>query len=338
MNQSRLLLTLTALLGLNACGVNVIRPESTLTQQLPTPVMATAGMSEAERLSELERIRSEPRITFRFGRGDILQISVYDEPDLTVDDIPVGPDGMISFPLIGDIHISEKTVEDVRLEITTRLHYFLIDPKVSVLVRKYGSQQYTISGQIVTPGVFPLDTDITLTQALARAGGLTQGQFHASSVELADLNHAFISRRGKMLPVDFVALLRAGDLRYDLPLRPGDYIYIPSGLSHEVFVLGEVRRPDLFAFREGMHLSKALATAEGFTRDADLKRVHVIRKSLQDPELYIVNMNDVFAGKVADVILEAGDVVYVPSAALAKWSDIVNKIIPGMLFARNVTP
>lgn len=317
-----------------ACTTQSNRPALQPAKQLRLPELTTVGMTESERLIEIERIKSEPAEPFKLGRGDILYISVYDEPDLTVDGLPIRPDGMISFPLIGDLEAEQKTVEAVRLDLTDQLGYFLVDPKVTVVVKKYVSQRYTIIGQIVKPGTFSLDTETRLTQALARSGGLTQGQFHASSIELADLSHAFISRDGKMLPVDFVALFHAGDLRYDLPLKSGDYIYIPSGLSREVYVLGEVRRPDMFAFREGLPLSKALVIAEGFTREADLSRVHVVRGSLTNPALYIVNMKEVFAGRALDISLQPGDVVFVPATGLSKWSDIINKILPSMLLAR----
>lgn len=334
MNRLRLALTFLPILVLVACATKPNRPEPVPARQLVVPKLETVGMSETERLAEITRIRSEPVESYKLGKGDILHVSVYDEPDLTLDGVPVRPDGMISFPLIGDLEADKKTVEEVRLELTDQLNIFLVDPKVTVVVRKYASQQYTIIGQIVKPGTFPLNTETMLTQALARAGGFTQGQFHASSVELADLSHAFISRGGEMLPVDFVALFHAGDLRYDLPLRSGDYIYIPSGLSREVYVLGEVRRPDMFAFREGLPLSKALVIAEGLTREADMRRIHIVRGSLTSPELYIVDMKAVFEGRATDVPLQPGDVVFVPASGLSKWSDVINKILPSMVLAR----
>ena len=327
-----LLITLVA-----SCSSQPQRPSYVKPTMMPKPSIVSAGMSVEERLAVIDRLKAEPVPTFKMGYGDVLHISVYDEPDLTVDGIPVRPDGMISFPLIGDLMVVGSTAMDVRAAISNSLSEFLKDPKVTVLVRRYASQAYTIVGEVVKPGVFSLDTQVTLTQALAKSGGLTTGQFHASTVELADLGHAFISRKGDMLPIDFIALFQRGDLRYDLPLRSGDYIYIPSGLTEEIYVLGEVQRPDMFAFRQGMPLSKALVIAKGFTREADLSRVHIIRGSLVDPMLYIVDMNRVFTGTDPDVPLQAGDVIYLPPTGLARWADIVNKIIPGMVLARTGT-
>ena len=331
---ARLRACLLTLMLASCASESVHRPAYVAPKQLPQPALVSAGMSEAERIALLDEIRNEPTEEFRLGQGDVLFVSVYDEADLTIDGIPVRPDGRISFPLIGDVVAVDRTTGEIQAEITERLAQFLVEPKVNVLVREYRSQQYTIIGQVVKPGTFELNTSLSLTQALARSGGLQQGQFHATSVELADLSHAFISRKGRMLPVDFVALFSGGDLRYDIPLRSGDYIYIPSGLTKEIYVLGEVNRADMFAYREGMSLTKALVIAEGFSRVADIKRVHVVRGSLTNPERYVVDLKDIYSGRVTDVALAPGDIVYVPPTGLAKWSQMVDQILPSMVLAR----
>jgi polysaccharide export outer membrane protein len=281
-----------------------------------------------EQLAELRRIVAQTAAEPRLGKGDVLNISVYDEPDLTISGVPIRPDGKISFPLVGDIQADGRTVAEVNAELTNRLREYLLAPKVSVIVTSFNSLNYVISGEVVKPGVYPLVTDVTVTAALARAGGLNKGQFRSSSVELADLTHAFIARQGKVLPVDFVRLLRQGDLRFDIPLQAGDYISIPSGLSKEVYIIGEVKAPALFAFREEMPMSRTVALAEGFTDDADLSRIHVIRGSLSNPRVIVTDFNQVIAGQQQDVQLAPGDVVYVPPTGLSSWARMLDKIVP----------
>ena len=292
------------------------------------PTQIEIRQSPEEQLADLQRIVSQTVAEPRLGKGDVLSISVYDEPDLTISGVPIRPDGKISFPLVGDILADARTVDEVSTDLTTRLREYLLAPKVSVIVTAFNSFNYVINGEVVRPGVYPLITDVTITSALATAGGLKKGQFRASSVELADLSNAFISRRGKLLPVDFVRLLRQGDLRFDITLQDGDYISIPSGLSREVYIIGEVNTPALFAFREAMPMSRTVALAEGFTRDADLSRIHVIRGSLNNPTLIITDFNKVIAGKQQDVQLEPGDVVYVPPTGLSSWARMLDKIVP----------
>jgi polysaccharide export outer membrane protein len=302
-------------------------PLATAPSARPAPQIVVRQTPE-QQLAELRRIVAETAAEPRLGKGDVLSISVYDEPDLTISEVPIRPDGRISFPLVGDIQAAGRTVEDVTADLTGRLREYILAPKVSVIVTAFNSLHYVINGEVVKPGVYPLVTDVTITAAVAKAGGLNKGQFRSSSVELADLTNAFIARQGKLLPVDFIRLLRQGDLRFDIPLQAGDYISIPSGLSKEVYIIGEVKAPALFAFREEMPMSRTVALAEGFTNDADLSRIHVVRGSLSNPRVIVTDFNKVITGQQQDVQLEPGDVVYVPPTGLSSWARMLDKIVP----------
>ena len=299
-----------------------VKPESNAADINPP------SMTPDEQIEKLQTIAASDKFIPTLGRGDLLNVSVYDEPDLTINAIPVRPDGRISFPLVGDVMTEGLTVSELNNELTKRLSRFILSPKVSVIVQEFNSQQFTIFGEVVKPGVYPLKTDISITEALAGAGGLNKGQFRATSVELADLTHAFIARKGEVLPVDFVRLIRQGDLRYDISLQSGDYIYIPSGLSKEVYILGEVNKPMLFAFRENMPMSRTLAQAEGFTPDADLKRIHILRGSLHNPSVMMIDFKEVLAGNAREVALQPGDIVYVPPTGLTSFARVIDKIVP----------
>ncbi|WP_295878528.1 polysaccharide biosynthesis/export family protein [uncultured Thiohalocapsa sp.] len=292
------------------------------------PQQMTRRLTTEEQLAELRRLEAETRVAPTLGKGDILSVSVYDEPDLSVTGVPIRPDGRISFPLIGDVQAAGRSVDALADAITERLARFVIAPRVSVIVTELNSLNYTINGEVTKPGVYPLVTDVSLTQAVARAGGFKKGQFRSSSVEVADLSTAFIARQGQVLPVDFTRLFRQGDLRFDIELQDGDYISIPSGLSKEVYIVGEVNKPAQFAFREAMPMSRSLALAEGFTREADLSRVHIVRGALSNPQLIVVNFRDVLNGRAQDVQLEPNDIVYVPPTYLSQWAQMLNQIVP----------
>jgi polysaccharide export outer membrane protein len=307
------------------------KPPATLTRDEAAEdgeTVASRQKTVEEQLADLDQMLTASPASFHLGKGDVLSISVYDEPDLTLESVPVRPDGMIAFPLIGDVAVAGRNVEDVTAEIRQRLLQYVLEPKVSVVVREFNSLDYTLYGEVVNPGVYPLTTDVTVTKAIAKAGGLNKGQFRASSVELADLTHAFLARNGTVMPVDFVRLIRHGDLRFDINLQPGDYIHIPSGLSKEIYILGEVRAPALFAFRERMPMSRTLALAEGFTADADIKRIHIVRGALHNPTVIVADFDKVLNGAAQDVQLEPGDIVYVPPTALTRYSRSIDKILP----------
>lgn len=294
----------------------------------PPPQVISQRKTSEQQLAELNQMVAALSVQPRLGKADILNITVYDEPDLTMDNVPVRPDGKISFPLVGDVQAEGRSVDELTADITQRLGQYLLSAKVTVAVQQFNSMNYTIAGEVVKPGVYPLQTNVSLVDAVAKAGGLNKGQYRASSVELADLTHAFVSREGKVLPVDFVRLLRQGDMRFNVQLQSGDYISIPSGLSKEVYVIGEVNLPNLFAFREEMPLSRTVAIAEGFTQDADLSRIHVIRGSLSNPTLIVADYNKVVAGQAQDVQLEPGDIVFVPATGLSTWARMLDKIVP----------
>lgn len=296
-----------------------------------SPVEDIKKMSTEDQLAKLKEIRSQQQqFDFKLGKGDVLAVSVYGEPDLTISDVPVRLDGKISFPLIGDVRAEGMAVTDVAKNISEALKEFILNPKVSVIVKNFRSLTYTVSGEVIAPGTYPLITDVTLIQAIAEAGGLKTGAFKGTTVETADLSHAFIARNDEFLPVDFVQLIRNGDMRFNIPVSPGDYVFIPSGLAKEVYIVGEVAKPGLFAFTEGFTIVAALSQAEGFTPDANLNSVHVVRGSLGNPELYVINFNDVLKGKAKDLELRPSDVIYVPPTGLTVWSRIVSKIIPSI--------
>ncbi len=325
----------TALIVLAACTSEPERRPSEDGQEkvvsdFVSPVEGIRQMSTEDQLAKLDEIRNNMEFDFALGKGDILAISVYGEPDLTVSEIPVRLDGQISFPLIGDVQAEGLRVNEVRDIISSRLEDYLLNPKVSVIPVSFRSLSYTVSGEVIKPGTFPLVTDVTLTQAIAQAGGLQVGNFRGTTVEVADLPHAFLARNNEFLPIDFVQLIRHGDMRFDVPMMPGDYVFIPSGLAREVYILGEVTSPGLFAYTEGFTVSAALAQANGFTVDANLTSVHVVRGSLGNPELFVINLEDVLKGKSRDIVLKPSDVIYVPPTGLTMWSRIVAKIIPSL--------
>ncbi len=329
-NLIKILSITIALALLSACASTKPGPHQTPLEG-PAPESEFIVLPEQtvdEQVAELERLEEESNYTPTLGRGDVIDIAVYDEPDLTIEGIPIRPDGKVSFPLVGDLQAEGLTVSELNQSLTEGLEKYILSPKVSIIVQEFNSQRYTIFGEVVTPGIYPLTTDISITAALASAGGLNKGNFRATTVELADLSHAFIARDGKVLPVNFTRLIRQGDLRYDISLQSGDYIYIPSGLSKEVYILGEVENAMLFAYREDMPMSRTLAQAEGFTPDADLKRIHIIRGSLYNPTVIMINFEEVLKGNAREVALEPGDIIYVPPTGLTSFARVIDKLVP----------
>lgn len=253
----------------------------------------------------------EPRSAsgdYRIGEEDELKISVYGDDALDKTQI-VRPGGKISFPFIGEIMASGLTAGELSAQLTERLARYVKDPGVTVIVSKYNSKKISVLGQVRVPGLLRLVSDVDLLQGVAIAGGLTEN---------ADLQGALLVRDAQIVPVDFVALFKRGDLSQNLTLHGGDVVLIPNIQDKKVFVLGEVSRPHTLVLRPGVTLLEAVAQAGGFTRDAKKTSVMVVRGGLADPTLLTVDIDKLTRGEgPRDMALEPGDVVYVPRTFIA---------------------
>lgn len=107
------------------------------------------------------------------GPQDVLDISVWHEPDLTRV-VPVRPDGKISLPLLNDVQASGLTPTKLGQEITSGLKKFVTDPQVTVIVSVINSQRVYILGEVNRAGAYPLLPGMTVLQALSSSGGFTQ--------------------------------------------------------------------------------------------------------------------------------------------------------------------
>jgi protein involved in polysaccharide export with SLBB domain len=97
-------------------------------------------------------------------------------------------------------------------------------------------------------------------------------------------------------------------------LKSGDYIYLPSALSQEVYILGAVSQPKAIGFMDQVTLVSALAEAKGLLPTAYAQRVVIIRGSMTQPEVATVNLNEIMGGKSPDIALQPRDIVWVPNS------------------------
>ncbi len=181
---------------------------------------------------------------------------------------------------------------------------------------------------------------MTLLEGVTLAGGSARSASQFSTQELSDLRHAFVMRQGQFLPVDFYRLLREGDMSQNIYLQPDDFVYVPSALNQQVYVLGAVRFPHAVAYTERMTLISAISDTAGALKidwlspsysglapDAYMSHVAIVRGSLSQPQLTVVDANAILKGRAADVPLEPGDIVYVPNAPYSTLKRYFNTIL-----------
>ncbi len=288
-----------------------------------------ATQTTQETIEELKRLNDIDLPTYRLGPGDKMKIYVYDEPELDTDVVIVKQDGTISFRLVGEVDVTGLTIPQATKLIEDKLRAYIVYPKVSIIPFEARSSTITILGKVTYPGVLEIKGRMRILDALASAGGLALGYFQSNSVELADLERTFMIRDGKMLPIDFVELVQKGNILYNIPLMDKDYIYLPSAINREIYIIGEVNAQGHYFFQENMTLLQSISFAQG-TKTTAQSSVYVIRGNLSHPRLFKINTKEIMKAKVQDFPLKPGDIIFIPKHPIAKWNDVVNMALPSL--------
>ncbi len=155
------------------------------------------------------------------GHGDSVNITVWQEDDLTLEDVVVDDRGMIRMPLIGDVVASGRGLPQVRAEIETRLAEYIKNPQVLITMESTASQKAMILGEVTSPGVITLDHDVTLFEAVTTCGGFSDDANTDNVMLFREENgeHKFYvvnanSRSKTGLPQHVALYLQAGDIVY----------------------------------------------------------------------------------------------------------------------------
>ncbi|HMK56877.1 MAG TPA: polysaccharide biosynthesis/export family protein [Dissulfurispiraceae bacterium] len=154
------------------------------------------------------------------GPTDVLSISVWGNPELSVPQLPIRPDGMISVPLIGDIKASGMTPDQLKALLEKEYKKYVKAPTVSVIVTAVNSVRISVVGAVRTPGLFPYKKGMTALDAVLSAGGFT---------EFANQNSVMIIRPDGNIWVRLKDVIN-GDASKNVELNPGDIISVKSGL------------------------------------------------------------------------------------------------------------
>lgn len=177
------------------------------------PVRAGDAMP-ASAVSELEP-------GYRLGAEDVLLVSVWKDEQLTRE-VVVRPDGMFSFPLVGDIQAENQTVDDIRGDLVKRLTKYIPNPNVSVAVTKVASYKVYVVGRVNKPGEYVIGHYTDVLQALSLAGGLTP---------FAGENDIKVMRRVRgaqqAIPFRYGDIRKGRDLEQNILLQRGDVVMVP---------------------------------------------------------------------------------------------------------------
>jgi polysaccharide export outer membrane protein len=273
-------------------------------------LVAGVGLLASPDLLAQQGDQGLPVNDYRIGAKDLIEIKVYELPEMN-QTVRVAEDGSVTLSLLGKIEVAGLTSQELEMKLASILQtrFTTGDAHVTVFIREF--QKVAVIGAVGRPGMYELVGPTTLLMILAQAGGLT-------SQAMTEL---FIYRQGEdgkqtRIAVRLEDLLMKGNQEFNILLQPKDVIAVPLDLTQNVFVYGEVRNPGAIPFltSKKITLLQAIAQAGGTTEWAKRSGVIIKRKDKKTgKEMKIpVNLKSIISGRMADIILEEGDVVIVP--------------------------
>jgi polysaccharide biosynthesis/export protein len=251
-------------------------------------------------------IASAEENNYLLGNGDLLKITVYNNPDLSLE-TRVGERGIIRFPLVGEVQVEGMTTTAAEKKIAHQLETggFLKQPQINILVTQYQSKMISVLGSVQRPGRYPLERSTSLSDLLALAGGPT--------AEGSDL--VTITSKTAKTELDLNNIVGKGDSAQNLQLLGGEIVFVHS---RDVSVIGQVNRPGKYAITGGVRtLGDFLSVAGGISPSgSDTITVTTTRNG--KPKRYEVDIDNLFrtGGSSSNLELVTGDTVYVPRAPM----------------------
>ncbi|MFK7851131.1 MAG: polysaccharide biosynthesis/export family protein [Akkermansiaceae bacterium] len=261
------------------------------------------------------KLLNPPVEPYLLGPGDIMEIEIA-EVGGTLARTFVMPDGMVYYNLAGGVHAEGLTTAEFSKKLREALKRDYTNPLVNVSLVEVRSRRYWILGRVFKPGLYPLRQPTTLLEAISQSGGLFTSRFSGTTEELADLSNSVVIRNGEILPVNFEKLIRSGDTSQNIYLHNNDYIYLPSAATSTVLLLGAVAAPQAIGYKDSLTLIDCIAQCKGPAKGAYLKEVVIVRGSLDKPAASIVNLEAILTGKETNVLLQPGDIVWIPKRPL----------------------
>ena len=298
-------------------------------RQDESAIIEESGRDEetlARNRKRLEEIAADEEPVYRMNAGDGVEIRVYDHPDMCMT-TKIGPDGMIGFAFMDQVQLSGLTIGEAAEMIRKGLSPYVKNPVVSITVTDIQSESATIAGACAKPGVYGISNSTLLADLYATAGSSAVRLFNGADVDVADLEHSLLFRKGEILPVDFRLAIQHGDSLNNIRIRKGDYIFIAQRMEASVTICGEVARPHKRLYEPGMGLIETLTDA-GWMKETHWKHVIIIRDGLVHPKMYKVDVDGILAGKCRNIPLKANDIVYVPKDDISEYNVFVRKLMP----------
>lgn len=291
---------------------------------------AAAGALSATSSSPMSGAADE---RYRIGTGDVLEVRVFNRPQLSREAVRVDGLGKIRMPMIeGEIQAGCRTESELAKEIATAYLKYQRNPHIDVFIKEYNSKPVAVIGAVAKPGQFQLQRPVRLLELISFAGGpLERAGQHLLVVHdpgAPSCAGGLDENAANLSAYDLNDTIK-GDTSSNPYVRPGDVITIQE--AEQVFVVGNVYRPASIALKEPVTVSRAIAMAGGALPDSKSDKVRIVRQvkgSTTKTEM-IVDLKAIEKRQAEDVVLLPNDIVDVPTSTGKRvLRNLVNAIAP----------
>ena len=265
----------------------------------------------------------------RINSGDLLDIAVFDTPELS-GKLRVDEFGQITIPVGGVLKVAGMTAEEAASAIEAKLRStdVMKDPHVEVFISEYATQGVTVAGEVKTPGIYPLLGSHGLVDILTAAGGVT-----ATAGRMVSVTHKSDPANPEMIRL----ASKPGEVIANVDIQPGDTVVVSR--AGVCYVVGDVTKAGGFLIEGNDRLTvlQIMALAGGTTRTSARDKARLIRKTPNGREEMPIPLKAMMNGKVKDMAVEDGDILFVPSSggksALYRGTDSAVAVATGMALA-----
>ena len=310
--------------------VNLILVASISTSaQQPAGSAATAPTPTVNPVSDSER--------YRIGPGDVIDIRIYNRPQLSREAVRVEGNGMIRMPLVEtEIQAACRTEGELAHEISTRYARYYKNLQVDVFIKEYHSRQVAVIGAVNDQARFQLQRPIRLLELLTYAkgtspkAGQTINVVHSSAPSLCKPQDASADDKTAFSSYKLSDTLM-GDPTANPYLEPGDIVTVPE--ADQVYIVGNVNSPVTIPLKEPISLTRAIAMAGGLRQDTKKDKIRVLRQtpgSASKLEL-IVDLSAIEKKHAEDPMLQPNDIVDVPTSAGKSFlRSLIGGVVPSV--------
>lgn len=254
---------------------------------------------------------------YRIGPGDVLDVRVFNRPQLSREAVRVDSNGFIQMPLIEtDIRAACLSESELAAEIATLYKKYQRNPYVNVFIKEYSSTPVAVMGAVEKPGRFQLTRRVRLLELLAFAGGPTDKA--GGKIQIAHTGSISLCERTDTLAAnvfDFYSLRQAMEGGKDANpyIRPGDIVSIPE--ADQAYVIGNVFKPQAVLLKDPVTVSQAVAMAGGPLRASRMSGVSIVRSARGNTgkQVIAVDLKAISKLQAPDIFLEPNDIVAVPT-------------------------